>query len=169
MQLSLTAVSFWMSFVVVLCAVVFRLVLLQLLLLRGVALFHLLSLLLVPLLHLLFLRIVCSLLRRSLMLSVLFLLKLLVLLVLFCDQLILLLLIFLIEFRASSIWRCRRLVGLYLACVVKVRGLRFCVRAIGWWVIGRSCFVSGDDVMAAKLAGSRGCGDWRLALICGSA
>lgn len=156
----------WMFTAVVLRSVVFGLALLQLLLLRGVALLHLLGLLLVALLHLLFLRFVCSLLRGSLVLSVLSLLKLLVLLVLFCDQLFLLLLILLIEFGVSGVRRCGRLVRLNLACVIKVRRLRYRVGAIGWWVIGRSCFVSGDDVMAAKFAGSRGCGDWRLALIC---
>lgn len=159
---------------VVLCAVVLWLALLQLLLLRGVALLHLLGLLLVALLHLLLLRFVCTLLLGSLVLRLLLLLELLVLLVLFCNQLVLLLLIFLIELCVSGIGRGRRLVGLYLVCMAKVRWVRFCVGAIGWWaigwwVIGCSGFVSRDDVMAAKLGGSRGCGDWGLALICRSA
>src|ERR1700761_108655 len=150
----------WTFPAVALRGVVFGLASLQLLLLRGVALFHLLSLLLVALLHLLLLRFVCSLLRGSLMLSFLFLLKLLVFLILFCDQLVLLLLILLIEFGVAGVWWPRRLVRLNLACVIEVRRLSCCVGAIGWWMIGRSCFVSGDDVMAAELSRSRGCGDW---------
>ena len=143
---------------------ILRLLLLHVLLLLDVALFHLLGLLLMPLLHLLFLSLVCALLLGSLVLRFLFLLELLMLLVLFCDQLVLLLLIFLIEFGVSGIGRRWRLVGLHLAGMGKVGGASVWCWTIGW-MIGRSCFMSRDYALAAKLCGTGGCSDWGLALI----
>jgi len=122
-----------------------------LLLLLGVALFHLLRLLLMLSLHLLFSRIVRILLCKLLMLCLLLLLKLLVFLVLLCNQLGLLLLILLIEFGVSGVrwWRC--LVGLQLACMRSIGGMRCSRGTIGLGVIGCSCLVSSNDTLSAKL------------------
>lgn len=153
-------------------AVAWLLMLLQLLLLLGVVLLHLLGLLLMALFHLLLLRVACGLLGGALMLGFLLLLELLVLLVLFCDQLILLLLILLIEFGITGVgWR-GGLVRLYLGCMRWVDGSRGCIGGtrfwslpIGGWVIGRSSLARTDDALSAKLRGSGGRGDWRLALV----